>query len=81
MSVFENLRNGKHYHVINDEDYVREAHGEFARCAHLCHLINKTDPLDKEKLVELERELFNNNLPADSFFTRLFKLTALAECL
>ena len=74
MSVFENLRNGQHYHVFNDEDYVREAHAEFARCGHICHLINQTDPLDREKLVELERELFNGNLPADSFFTPPFQI-------
>lgn len=74
MSVFENLRNGQHYHVFNDEDYVREAHTEFARCGHLCHVINQTDPLDKEKLIELERELFNGNLPADSFFTPPFQI-------
>lgn len=74
MSVFENLRNGQHYHVFNDEDYVREAHTEFARCVHLCHVINQTDPFDKEKLIELERELFNGNLPADSFFTPPFQI-------
>jgi len=74
MNVFENLRNGQHYHVFNDEDYVREAHAEFSRCGHICHLINQTDPLDREKLVELERELFNGNLPADSFFTPPFQI-------
>ena len=74
MSVFENLRNGQHYHVLNDEDYVREAHGEFARCGHLCYLINQTDPLEIEKLRKLEGELFNGNLPADSFFTPPFQI-------
>ena len=74
MNIFEKLRNGEHCHVIENEQYVREAHGEFARCGHLCHLINQTDPIEKEKLIELERELFNGNLPADSFFTPPFQI-------
>ena len=74
MNIFEKLRNGEHCHVIENEQYVREAHGEFDRCAHICHLINQTDPLDKEKILELERELFNNNLPAKSFLTPPFKI-------
>lgn len=74
MNVFENMRNGQHYHVFNDKDYVEQAHGEFARCGHICHLINSTDPLDKEKLIELERELFNGNLPENSFFTPPFQI-------
>ncbi len=74
MNVFERLREGQHCHVMEDEQYVREAHGEFARCAHLCHLINLTDPLDREKLVELERELFQNNLPENSFLTPPFQI-------
>ena len=73
MNVFENLRAGKHYHVL-DEDYRREAHGEFDRCAHLCHLINSTDPLEKEKIFELERELFSGNLPAKTFLTPPFQI-------
>lgn len=73
MNVFENLRAGKSYHIL-DEDYQREAHTEFARCAHLCHLINATDPLDKEKIFELERELFNGNLPAKTFLTPPFQI-------
>ncbi len=74
MNIFEKLRNGEHCHVIENEQYVREAHGEFARCAHICHLINQTDPIDKEKLVELERELFNGNLADNSFITPPFQI-------
>ena len=73
MSVFENLRDGKHYHVL-DEDYQREAHGEFDRCAHLCYLINSTDPRDKTKILELERELFYNNLPEQTYLTPPFQI-------
>ncbi len=68
MNVFENLREGKHYHIL-DEDYQREVHGEIDRCRHLCHLINSTDPLEKEKILQLEKELFNGNLPENTFLT------------
>lgn len=72
MSVFENLREGKHYHVL-DEDYQREAHTEFDRCAHLCYLINSTDPRDKNRIVELERELFGS-LPEKTYLTPPFQI-------
>ena len=73
MSVFENLREGKSYNV-RDEEYLREAHGEFDRCAHICHLINNTDPLEKARIIELERELFNGNLPEQTFLTPPFQI-------
>ena len=73
MSVFENLREGKSYNV-RDEEYLREAHGEFDRCAHNCHLINNTDPLEKARIIELERELFNGNLPEQTFLTPPFQI-------
>ena len=60
MNVFENLRLGKAYDV-RDAQYLQTAHKEFDRCRHLCWLINSTDPLEKNKLVELERELFTGN--------------------
>ncbi len=75
MSVFENLRAGKSYNV-RDEEYLKEAHGEFDRCNHLCHLINLTDPLNKEKILQLEKELFNGNLPENSFLTPPFYIDA-----
>ena len=59
MNVFENLRNGQHYNVVSDKDYVEQAHGEFARCAHICHLINSTDPNNKEELIKLEQKNFS----------------------
>lgn len=76
MNVFENLRNGQHYHVFNDADYVREAHGEFNRCRHLCWLINSTDPVDTQKIWELERELFNGNFDKTNFITPPFQIDA-----
>ena len=55
MSVFEDLRSGKPYDV-RDEEYKKEAHGEFKRCRHICHLINDTDPDEQEKIAALEGE-------------------------
>lgn len=73
MNVFENLRTGKSYDV-RDEEYLKQAHGEFDRCAHICWKINSTDPVDKEKILELERELFNGNLPEKTFLTPPFQI-------
>ena len=73
MNVFENLRGGKPYHIF-DEDYKREAHGEFKRCRHLCWLINSTDPDDAQKIWELEKELFNGNFDATNFLTPPFQI-------
>ena len=66
MSVFEDLRNGKPYDV-RDEQYKKEAHSEFKRCRHICHEINDTDPDEQEKIVDLETELLNGNLPEGTF--------------
>ena len=74
MNIFEKLRDGQHCHVVEDKEYVEQAHGEFDRCAHICHLINSADPIDKKKIIELERELFQNNLPENSFFTPPFQI-------
>ena len=68
MSVFDDLRNGKAYNVM-DPQYVAEAHSEFKRCQHLCHAINAMDPDEKEQIVELERELFNGKLEEGAFLT------------
>ena len=69
MNVFEKLRAGQSCHVRDDEDYVREAHGEFKRCRHLCWEINSTDPDEQEKIWELERELFCGNFDKTNFLT------------
>lgn len=73
MNVFENLRAGKHYDV-RDAEYLQAAHTEFDRCGHICWKINSTDPLDREKIFELERELFNGNLPEETFLTPPFQI-------
>ena len=66
MSVFEDLRNGKSYDIL-DELYIKEAHSEMARCRHLCWEIDNTDPNDSGKIITLERELFNGDLKQGSF--------------
>ena len=76
MNVFEKLRSGQSFHVLNDADYVREAHGEFKRCRHLCWLANSTDPDDTQKIWEIERELFNGNFDATNFLTPPFQIDA-----
>ena len=76
MNVFERLRAGEHFHVLDNEDYRREAHGEFNRCRHLCWLINSTDPDDQERIIELERELFNGRLEEGTFLTPPFQIDA-----
>lgn len=73
MSVFDNLRNGKSID-IRDEDYQKEAHGEMSRCRHICYKINTTDPNEREKIVELEKELFNGKLEEGTFITPPFQI-------
>lgn len=68
MSVFEKLRNGEHYDIRN-KDYQVEVHGEIDRSDHLCFLINSTDPKEKQKLLDLENELLNNQMHDGTYFT------------
>ena len=75
MNVFEKLRRGESYDV-RDEEYLREAHGEFDRCRHLCWQINSTDPADQAEIIELERELFNGRLEEGTFLTPPFQIDA-----
>ena len=79
MSVFEELRKGRHYDV-RDPQYRREVWDEIMRCRKLCHEINGTDPYDQERLVALEKELFCGNLPEGSFLTPPFQLDC-ANCI
>lgn len=67
-SIFERLRNGEHID-IRDPQYQKEVHGEIDRCDHLCYEINHTDTLEKEKLQDLENQLFNNAKGEGSYFT------------
>ena len=78
MSVFEDLRNGKSYD-IRDSQYRQEVWAEIMRCRHLCHEINGTDPYETERITELEKELFNGNLPEGSFITPPFQIDC-ANC-
>ena len=75
MNVFEKLRRGESYDV-RDEEYLREAHGEFDRCRHLCWQINSTDPADQAEIIELERKLFNGRLEEGTFLTPPFQIDA-----
>lgn len=73
MSVFDDLRNGKSYD-IRDAAYLKEAHGEMDRCRHLCWQINGMDPGDRERIITLERELFNGDLKEGTFLTPPFQI-------
>ncbi|MBQ7529365.1 sugar O-acetyltransferase [bacterium] len=79
MSVFEDLRNGKSYD-IRDEQYIKEAYAEMARCRHLCWKINNTDPNNREEIITLERELFKGDLQEGSFLTPPFQID-FARCI
>lgn len=68
MSVFDDFRNGKHIDV-RDSEYQKEVLGEIDRCDHICWKINTTDPADKEKIRELEKELFNGTAGEGTFLT------------
>jgi acetyltransferase-like isoleucine patch superfamily enzyme len=68
MNVFEKMRKGEPYD-IRHEDYQKEVHGEIDRCNHICWELRMTDPLDKERLRELENELFNGFQGEGSFIT------------
>lgn len=68
MSVFEDFVNGASYD-IRDPEYRREVHGEIDRCDHICWEINTTDPADKERIRELEKELFNGTAGEGTFLT------------
>ena len=73
MSVFEDLRAGQSYD-IRDPKYVEEAHSEFARCRHLCHKINATDPDEVESIRKLVEDLFEGRLDQSSFLTPPFQI-------
>lgn len=78
MSVFEDLRNGRAYD-IRDPLYLKEVHGEMARCRHLCWKINTTDPDDRDAIMTLEKELIEDQ-HEDCFLTPPFQVD-LANCL
>ena len=73
MSIFEDLRNGESID-IRDEEYQKEVHGEMERCRHICYKINTTDPNEREKIIEFEKELFNGKLEEGTFITPPFQI-------
>lgn len=73
MGVFEKIRAGKAYD-IHDADYQSEVHGEINRARHLCYLINQIDPDNRERIVNLEKQLFNGQLAEDTFLTPPFQI-------
>lgn len=73
MGVFEEMRNGKSYH-IHDPQYVKEVHGEINRARHINFLINQTDPDDSKRIRDLEKQLLTQGLPEDSFLTPPFQI-------
>jgi acetyltransferase-like isoleucine patch superfamily enzyme len=68
MSVFEEIQSGKPYD-IRQEDYQKEVHGEISRCEHICWQLRMTDPKDRNRLLELEKELFNHAQGEGTFLT------------
>lgn len=78
MSVFENLRNGASYSVT-DPDYQREAAGEMRRSHHINFLINQTDPDDRARIVELEKELMTAGVPNGTYITPPFQIDCGSE--
>ncbi|AMV61945.1 Galactoside O-acetyltransferase [Pediococcus damnosus] len=73
MSVFEDLKNGMAYD-IRDANYQKEVHGEIDRADHLCFEINQTDPVEKEKLRDLENQLLANQITDGTYFTPPFHI-------
>lgn len=73
MTVFEEMRQGRAYN-IQDPDYQREVHGEIDRARHLSYLINQTDPANRDRIVELEKQLLSAGMPEGSFLTPPFQI-------
>ena len=73
MTVFEEMRKGRAYN-IQDPDYQREVHGEIDRARHLSYLINQTDPANRDRIVELEKQLLSAGMPEGSFLTPPFQI-------
>lgn len=78
MNTFEKFLAGEELD-IRDSQYIEEANAEMARCRHLCWQINQTDPADRERIVELERELVADQ-GEGSFITPPFQVDV-ARCL
>jgi acetyltransferase-like isoleucine patch superfamily enzyme len=68
LNVFEQIQKGEPYD-IRQEDYQRDVHGEIGRCDHICWELRMTDPSDRERLLDLETELFNGTQGECTFIT------------
>ncbi len=73
MNIFERLQSGEGID-IRDPDYQKEVHGKMRRCRQLCFEINNTAPKDREKIVELENELLDDQMKDGTFFTPPFQI-------
>ena len=71
MSVFEELHHGIPYD-IRDPKYQEEVHREIGRCDHICWQIRQSDPADRKRLIELEKELFQDTQGTGSYLTPPF---------
>ncbi len=70
--IFERLKNSEPIHMINVKEYHAVAHKEMDRCRKLCFTINHTYP-EREKLIPLEKELFQNRIADTAFVTPHFR--------
>jgi acetyltransferase-like isoleucine patch superfamily enzyme len=73
LNIFEELREGKSYDIC-DENYIKVALKELERCRNICWQINSENPLEREKIFELECELFNGNFDEKNFLTPPFQI-------
>ena len=71
--IFARLKSGEPIHMANVKEYRDIAHKEMDRCRKLCFKINTTYP-DQAAIRELENTLFEEKLPATSFFTPPFQV-------
>lgn len=78
MKVFEALQKGDSYD-IRDPEYQRDVHSEIARCDHLCWLIRQTDPADRDRLMELEAELFQRPQGGATYLTPPFYIDCASQ--
>jgi len=71
MSVFEIIQSGIPYDIRN-QDYQAEVHGEIDRSDRICWQIRKIDPIKKDRIRELETQLFCGKREESSFLTPPF---------
>ena len=57
-----------------EPEYQKEVHGEIRRCDHICWKILQTDPLETERIIGLEKELFLDTQGEGTFLTPPFNI-------